>query len=221
MQSLRDKLLKAGLVTEEQSKKAEAEKAAKRERPARPPPPRAENRAMGTRPSGGGRSEPPAAKHVPKLPPLALPGSKAYQRLESLRQLELDKKLREIAVTAEVPLEPGEHRFYFMTRKKKLRRLELSEAQAKLLEEGKLAVVERPDPAQIEHCLVPPEAAERLLQLSERAVRFFNKDGAPVGFLSDEEKSSTPEMSDGETVAADAPPPHEESAEGGTPESGA
>ena len=50
-----------------------------------------------------------------------------------------------------------------------------------------LAVVERPDPDKIEHALVTPAIAEELLKLSERAVRFLNKEGTKVGFLSDEE----------------------------------
>jgi hypothetical protein len=48
-------------------------------------------------------------------------------------------------------------------------------------------VVERPDPGQIEHALVPAATADQLLALSERAVRFFNKEGAAVGFLTDDE----------------------------------
>ncbi len=116
-----------------------------------------------------------------------MPGSKAYQRAESKRQVELDRALRELVLGSQVPVEAGETAFYFMTRKGKLRRLELSPAQAKQLEEGELGVVERPEPAQIEHSLVPSSAAEQMFALSKKSVRFLNRKENPVGFMNDEE----------------------------------
>ncbi len=183
MQSLRDKLLKAGLVTPEQAKKAEEAKAAPvaSERPPRER--RHEGRHDG--PGRRDRDKPERLPPVPKLPPL--PGSKEHQRLEAQKQRELDAKLRELVLATQIPLEPGATAFYFVTRKGRLRRLELSEAQAKALEEGRLAVVERQEPAQIEHSLVPPETAEKMHALFPKSVRFFNKPGAAIGFLSDEE----------------------------------
>ena len=209
MQSLRDKLLKAGLVTEDAAKKAELEKAAKpaagpassHERPRRddrpprrddrPPPPRGDDRPP---PRRDDRPPPPRRdfaprkepeSRLPKLPPLQ--GSKEAHRLQARKQVELDRSLRELVLANTVPAEVGATAFYFVTRKNKLRRLELTEAQAKRLELGELAVVERPDPDKIEHALVTPEIAQQMLKLSERAVRFLNKEGAKVGFLTDEE----------------------------------
>ncbi|RKH46156.1 DUF2058 family protein [Corallococcus llansteffanensis] len=251
MQNLRDKLLKAGLVSEEQAKKTESSPTPPR-RPASPPgddrgsaprapahrgrdenrtsggPPRRDDRGGPPRREGGGgaggpprregggaggpprregsggpprregggfrgpqggfaASGRPAAtdKPIPKLPPL--PGSKAYQRAESKKQVELDRALRELVLGSQVPQEPGETTFYFMTRKGKLRRMELSPAQAKQLEDGELGIVERPEPAQIEHSLVPATAAEQMFQLSAKSVRFFNRKESPVGFMNDEE----------------------------------
>jgi hypothetical protein len=186
MQNLRDKLLKAGLVSADQAAEASATPA-----PAPSPGPTAPPKARSaTRPAQAGgplipvRREPlPAA--VPKLPPL--PGSREAQRLESRKQLEQDRTLRERVSAAEVPVSPGERAFYFVTRKNRLRRLELSVAQAEALESGALAVVERPEPGQIEHALVPLQDAEALLRDFPKAVRFFNRPGEPVGFLSDEE----------------------------------
>lgn len=206
MQSLRDKLLKAGLVTEESAKKAEAEKAAmpaarapsaerREDRPRRDdrPPQRRDDRPpqrRDDRPPPPRRDGPPpprreAESRVPKLPPLQ--GSKEAHRLQARKQVELDRAMRELVLANTVPVEAGATPFYFVTRKNKLRRLELTEAQAKRLELGELAVVERPDPDKIEHALVIPAIAEQLLKLSERAVRFLNKEGAKVGFLTDEE----------------------------------
>jgi hypothetical protein len=71
-----------------------------------------------------------------------------------------------------------------MTRKGRLRRWEISEEQAQLLESGRLAIVERPEPGAIEHSLVPSETAEKILALSPKSVRFFNRRGSPIGFSS-------------------------------------
>ena len=207
MQNLRDKLLKAGLVTEDQAKKVETS-APSRPAPAsqprreeargprrddhrprrdegRGPPPRRE----GGRPPQGrppqGRAPAAAAPPVPRLPPM--PGSREAQRLESKKQQELARALRELVAGNQVPIDVGASVFYFMTRKGKLRRLELTEAQAKQLEDGTLAVVERPEPAQIEHSLVPAAAAEQMYALSQKSVRFLNRKESPIGFMSDDQ----------------------------------
>ncbi|WP_342379224.1 DUF2058 family protein [Myxococcus stipitatus] len=286
MQNLRDKLLKAGLVTEEQSKKATdaaASQAEARRAPpqegnrsggGRPPPRRDDNRTSGGppsrgenrapreggarpsggrpgggggprhgggsfRPSGGGATgvgggaphhgrPAPTERPIPKLPPM--PGSKAYQRAESKRQVELDKALRELVMGAQVPQEAGETAFYFMTRKGKLRRMELTPEQAKRLEDGELAVVERPDPAQIEHALVPASAAEQMFALSKKAVRFLNRKDSPIGFMNDEElkaqqaaeaAGTAPELPDEpEADSAEEAPAEAASAEAPKPEGG-
>jgi uncharacterized protein YaiL (DUF2058 family) len=119
-----------------------------------------------------------------------LPGSKAHQRLTALQQLDLDKRLRALVMASQVPIEPGNCAFHFVTRKGKVRRLEIAEAQVKLLEEGALAIVERPDPGQIEHALVPQTTADQMLSLSEKSVRFYNRKGAPIGFTPTEDEAS-------------------------------
>jgi uncharacterized protein YaiL (DUF2058 family) len=173
MQSLRDKMIQAGLI------KAGVE--APREAPRVPAPARRRD----TPRRDGPRREERAELRIPKLPPL--PGSKEAHRQQARKQLELERAIREKVLAAQVALEPGATTFHFVTRKNRLRRLELSETQAALLQAGELAVVERPDPDQIEHALVPAVVAEALLPLSPRAVRFLNRPGAQVGFLSDAE----------------------------------
>lgn len=204
MQNLRDKLMQAGLVSKEQSEAAEAEnqrkkdearKAREQQRAPQPPSPRQHSHS----------SAPKYEAPIPKLPPM--PGSKAHQRLEALRQVEVDRKIRELVRSQEVLPELGDVRFHFMTRKGKLRRLEISQAQQKMLEEGKLAIAERPEPAMIEHSIIPREVAEQLLALSEKSVRFYNRDGKPIGFLSDEElnhEASTESEANTEGQAAEA-----------------
>jgi uncharacterized protein YaiL (DUF2058 family) len=183
MQSLKDKLLQAGLVTEEPAKRAEAERARPpRREPARP-------KGLVTR-----ATEPSKGAPIPKLPPLPLSDNKAYQREVSRKQLELDRAVREKVMAHEVEVALGDHPFYFVTRKGRLRRLDLTQAQAKALEGGGLAVVERPDPGQIGHALVPGEVAVELCALSEKVVRFLNRPEAPIGFLSDEELAARQEQ---------------------------
>lgn len=176
MQNLRDKLLKAGLITQSDQPERDPEPVKAPQRSYSPP--------SGQRPS---RRGPPREAPIPRLPPLAVPNNKEFQRLEAKRQVELDRKIRERVLAVQVPVEPGDHTFYFVTRKNRLRRLEMTQAQAERLEKGELAVVERPDPGQIEHALVPAAMAEELMTLQPKGVRFFNKPQSPVGFLSDEE----------------------------------
>jgi uncharacterized protein YaiL (DUF2058 family) len=214
MLSLKDKLLKAGVVTEEDAKRAEAEKAKAPERTkpqGTPRPPdrdrasssstttNADRRPRDNRSSGAsnhaaraqpnshssGRTVEKREPRLPKLPPMV--GSKEANRQASKRQLELDRKIREKVLSSQVTYERGDTAFYFVTRKNKLRRLELTVEQAAKLERGELAVVERPDPDKLDHSIVPAAVAEELLLLSARSVRFLNKEGAKVGFLSDQE----------------------------------
>jgi uncharacterized protein YaiL (DUF2058 family) len=198
MQNLRDKLLKAGLVSATQAAEAAA-------------PPKARPAERATRPEASAQAAHgpliPVRREklgtaLPKLPPL--PGSREAQRLESRKQLEQDRALRERVGIAEVKLQPGERAFYFVTRKNRLRRLELSLEQAAALEAGALAVVERPEPGQIEHALVPADAAVALLRDFPKAVRFFNRPGEAVGFLSEEELHSRQKTEAEEASAPEA-----------------
>jgi len=161
VQSLRDKLVKAGLVTEQQAREADRKPQTKPPEPERAPP----LDAPGS-----------VAKPAGNSPP----SSRAEQRRESQRQLELDRNLLELVIRSQVAQESGQRAFYFMTRKGKARRWELSEAQAKLLEEGKLAIVERREPGGIEHSLVPSPIAETMAELAPASVRFYNLGGLPT-----------------------------------------
>lgn len=223
MQSLRDKLLKAGLVSPEAAQKAEADKRESAE--AHPQPPRGRARERSERepshsaspstlpkaqvhtpahpPHRAARAAAPSPVRgelrVPKLPPL--PGTAAAHRLASKEQLLVDRRIRERVLATEVPKEPGATTFYFVTRRNKLRRLELSAEQAKLLEDGLLAIVERPDPDKIEHALVPPAVALELRALSQKTVRFLKSGEARVGFLSDEEISQRAHEADSDDTS--------------------
>lgn len=211
MQSLKDKLLKAGLVSEEQAKKAEEAKKAPPPVAARPQRERPPERPHDRRPVEHRAPARPAAAagpRIPKLPPLA--GSKEAQRNDAKKQVQLDRTIREKVLAGQIAAEAGTHTFYFVTRKQKLRRMEMSDAQAKLLEEGKLAVVERPDPDKIDHALVAPELAAELIALSDKVVRFWNREGQAVGFLSEAEIASrATEADEPETAVPAAAAPAE------------
>lgn len=217
MQSLRDKLLKAGLVSEEAAKKAESEKKAPPKSSAPPrrddrPPPRRDDRPPPPRRDDRPYTPREDTARLPKFAPL--PGSKEAHRLQAKKQLESDRTLRERVLATQVPKETGETPFYFVTRKNKLRRLERSADQAKKLETGELAVVERPDPDQIEHALIPADVARELLPNHPKAVRFLNAPGAAVGFLSETEISSrSHEATTGETHESHDEAPAEPAAE--------
>ena len=193
MQNLRDKLLKAGLISEDQAKHAKDKEPARPQAPRREEAPRRGSPPPRERPERAERSERPArgerSAPLPKFAPLALPNNKEFQRLEAKKQVELDRKIREMVLAAQLTVENGEQTFYFVTRKNKLRRMQVTPEVAERLEKGELAVVERPDPGQIEHAIVPSEVASQILSLQERSVRFFNRGDKPVGFLSDEELS--------------------------------
>jgi hypothetical protein len=140
--------------------------------------------------------------------------------MESKKQVEQDRKLRELVLGAQVPVDVGATVFYFMTRKGKLRRLELTEAQAKQLENGELGVVERPEPAQIEHSLVPAAVAEQMYALSKKAVRFLNRKELPIGFMSDDqvkEKQEAEARGEEPVAEEDDESPETEVAAEGTP----
>jgi uncharacterized protein YaiL (DUF2058 family) len=173
MQNLREKLLKAGLISENQPD-AKTDAARGRNRSTEERTPREQ-------------SAPRRHAPIPKLPPLAVPNNKELQRVEARKQLEQDRRIRELVASSEVAQQRGEQTFYFVTRKNRLRRMELTPDLARKLEAGELAVVERPEPDRIEHSIVPASTADRILELSSRAVRFYNRKDSPVGFLSDEE----------------------------------
>jgi uncharacterized protein YaiL (DUF2058 family) len=180
MQSLKDKLLLAGVVNKTDVERAETVKA--------PGPTQAQTRgtlADKPRREPSERPTPKSAQpsRLPKFAPMV--GSPQANREASRKQLALDRFIRERVLSSQVHLEDGITPFYFVTRKNKLRKLLLSETQAAQVRAGDLAIVERPDPGSIEYTVVPAATAAELLPLSQRTVRFWNNPQSPVGFVSD------------------------------------
>ena len=188
LQSLRDKLLQAGLVTEDQAKKAEADKSRRgggRDR----------RRADGR---GPGKNQQPRRELTEeerrKLEEEAAFREKerllAREREENRKRAVEDRKrletLRELCEKHEVE-ERGDEAFHFTSRKKKVMKIYLTAEQLQKLEAGELAIMDKPLPGELTTALVTREAAEKARLVDPRALRFYNRGGGETyGFKADE-----------------------------------
>lgn len=186
LQSLRDKLLQAGLVTEEQAKKAEADKSRRGPRGRRPDNGR-----------GPGKHQQPRRELTEeerrKLEEEAAFREKerllAREREENRKRAIEDRKrletLRELCEKHEVT-ERGDEAFHFTSRKKKVMRIYLTPDQLQKLEAGELAIMDKPLPGELATALVTREAAEQARLVDPRALRFYNRGGGETyGFKAD------------------------------------
>jgi uncharacterized protein YaiL (DUF2058 family) len=182
MQNLRDKLLKAGLVTETQVKKAlEVPK---------PPPKQA-------RPQ---QARPQQQRPAPQLRPLTETELQAQQAFrardvevsearrkeaakaaEAKAQSERARALRALVQKHQLTQPPiGEAQFHFVRRSGKVGRLLVTTETQQLLEQGAAAVVE--NPGQPDPVVLPAEAAKEAYRIDPRSVFFWNGPQKPIGF---------------------------------------
>jgi uncharacterized protein YaiL (DUF2058 family) len=169
MQNLRDKLLKAGLVTEKQAKEAER-KAGKQ-------PGTVQQKQQSLSEEERQRREAFALREAE----LAEERRKeAARKAEARQQSERALRLRQLVEKNRVREAPGEVNFHFVKRNGKVGRLAVSPQTAKLLESGAAAVVE--DPGNPEHAVVPGDAAKRIYEVDKQAVRFWFGPEKPIGF---------------------------------------
>jgi uncharacterized protein YaiL (DUF2058 family) len=155
MQSLRDKLLEAGLVTREQVDRSKA----------------AGNKRG---PGGGARGGAKAAPEVPRSPPRS-----KEQRLKErpVRVLDLSDPAR-LGVLQAIEAHRlredtlGDEPFCFTLRDGRIRKLFVSPATVARLEAGALAIVE--NGADDHHLLVHAAAVEPIRAIDPEAVRFHN-----------------------------------------------
>jgi uncharacterized protein YaiL (DUF2058 family) len=169
MQNLRDKLLKAGLITEKQAKDAD----------------RGERKARGTvQEKQQALSEEEQQRReafAQRETELAEERRKeAAKRTEAREQSQRAQRLRQLVATHRLRETPGDVNFHFVKRSGKIGRLAVSPETAKLLENGAAAVVE--DPGNPEHAVVPSEAAKRIYEVDRQAVRFWFGPDKPIGF---------------------------------------
>lgn len=233
LQSLRDKLLQAGLVTEDQAKKAEADIEARKRT-------QKERRSGGGQGGGGGKGKGPGPRQAKGQRPQGnraqAPSQQprrelteeekrrreeeaafrekerliAKEREENRKRAVEDRKrlegLRALCEKFEVT-ERGDEAFHFTSRKKKVMRMYLAPAQLSALENGELAIVDKPMPGELATALVTREAAEEAVKLDPKAIRFYNRGGGETyGFKRD---APLP----GEEAATESEA-HEEPAEG-------
>jgi uncharacterized protein YaiL (DUF2058 family) len=169
MQNLRDKLLKAGLVTEKQAK--EAERSGKKPQATVKQKQKAESEEERQRREAFAQREAELAEERRK---------EAAKKAEAREQSERALRLRQLVDKHRVHERPGEVNFHFVKRSGKIGRLAVSPETAKLLENGAAAVVE--DPGNPEHAVVPSDAAKRIYEIDRQAVRFWFGPEKPIGF---------------------------------------
>src|SRR5260370_14402271 len=168
MQNLRDKLLKAGIVSERQAKEAERDQRAGRQR-------RHREREQAVSAEEEQRREGLAAGEAE----LAEERRKeAAKKAEARMQSERAHRLRQLVDTHRIREAPGEVNFHFVKRSGKVGRLALSAETAKMLESGAAAVGE--DPGAAEHAVVPAAPPKRIHEVGAQAVRFWFGPAKPV-----------------------------------------
>ena len=176
MQNLRDKLLKAGLVSENDIKEAERKK--------RDDKPKAQH----IRQSFQARAQQETEEDRQRREAFALREAEvaaerrkeAAKKAEARMQSERAQKIRQLVESNRMREPAGEVSFHFVKRSGKIGRLAVSAETAKLLEAGAAAIVE--DPGQPEPAVLPGAAAERVYAVDAHAIRFWNGPEKPIGF---------------------------------------
>jgi uncharacterized protein len=169
MQNLRDKLLKAGLVTEKQ-----AQEAARDQRQGSAKKHREREKVLSEEERQ--RREAFAAREAE----LAEERRKeAAKQTEARMQSERARRLRQLVETHRLR-DSGEIAFHYVRRNGKVGRLGVSAGTQKMLEQGAAAVVD--DPGSPDCAVVPADAAERIYEVDPQAIRFWYGPEKPIGF---------------------------------------
>jgi uncharacterized protein len=168
MQNLRDKLLKAGLVSEKQANEASREQRA----------PKQQHRA---------REEKISTEEQQRRDAFALREAEqgeerrkeAAKVAEARMQSERARRLRQLVESHRV-VEKGEVTFHYVRRSGKIGRLDVSLPMQQKLESGGAAVVE--DPGSPDCAVVLADAAKRIYEVDPQAIRFWFGPEKPIGF---------------------------------------
>ena len=169
MQNLRDKLLKAGLVTEKQAEQAERE-----ERQGTPKKHREREKAESEEEKQ--RREAFAAREAELAEERRKESAK---QAEARMQSERARQLRQLVETHRIR-DAGEVAFHYVRRNGKVGRLDVSLETQKKLEQGAAAVVD--DPGSPDCAVVGSDAAKRIYQVDPKAIRFWYGPEKPIGF---------------------------------------
>ena len=169
MQNLRDKLLKAGLVTENQAREAERTQKSGAPRTHREREQQLSEEEKQRRDAFAAREAEQAEERRKQAAKVA----------EAKMQSERARRLRQI-VDAHRISDPGASLFHYVRRSGKIGRLMLGLETQKLLEIGGAAVVE--DPGSPDCAVVPADAAKRIYEVDPQAIRFWRGPDKPIGF---------------------------------------
>lgn len=167
MQNLRDKLLKAGLVSEKQAQEAERDQRQPRKHREREAKESAEERQ---------RREAFAAREAELGEERRREAAKVA---EARMQSERARRLRQLVEAHRLEI-GGELQFHYVKRSGKIGRLAVGVELQKMLESGAAAVVD--DPGQPEGAVVPAEAARKVYEVDKEAIRFWYGPEKPIGF---------------------------------------
>lgn len=169
MQNLRDKLLKAGLVTEKQANEAARDQRQGPQKPHRQLEKQVSEEERQRREAFAAREAEQAEERR----------KEAAKQAEARMQSERARRLRQLVETHRLR-EPGEVTFHYVRRSGKIGRLDVSVATQKMLEQGGAAVVE--DPGSPDCAVVPGDAAKRIYEVDPHAIRFWFGPEKPIGF---------------------------------------
>jgi uncharacterized protein YaiL (DUF2058 family) len=167
MPSMRDQLLKAGVITREQKHQVEQEKRRKRKQHKK------------------GHLDDAILEQQRQAYEAKLEAQRAADRqraaVQRAQQEAKERRLqiRHIIDYWRVPEEPtGHRRWYFTTRHNTVKYFYVSESLAAQLDNGALAIVEHPDEVEAPYALVDREAAALIGRIDPQYVRFYNEEPA-------------------------------------------
>jgi uncharacterized protein len=168
MQNLRDKLLKAGLVTEKQAKDSARDQKAPKQ------PHRVREQAITEEERQ--RRDAFAAREAELTEERRKEAAKVA---EARMQSERARRLRQLVESHRLA-DKGEVSFHYVRRSGKIGRLDVSLDLQKKLENGGAAVVE--DPGSPDCAVVMADAAKRIYDVDPHAIRFWLGPEKPIGF---------------------------------------
>jgi uncharacterized protein YaiL (DUF2058 family) len=165
MQSLRDQLSKAGIITKEQKRQVEQQK--RRERKQHKPG-QVEERLQ----------EQQRQAYEARLQAQRLADQqRAAEQYTQFAAREKRLQIRHIIEYWQIPPEPsGTRRWYFTTRQNTVKYLYVTEHIAAQLNSGALAIAEHPEALDTPHVLVDHEAAELIRRIDPLYICFHNTD---------------------------------------------
>lgn len=164
MPSLRDQLLRAGMITKEQKRQADQEERRERKKHQK------------------GQAEEAAQAQQQQAYEARLEAQRTADQQRAVAQRtqlgarEQGLQIRHILDYWQVPIEPaGTRRWYFATRSNTIRYLDVSDPTASQLSRGALAIVEHPEELETPYVLIDREAAVLMARLAPQYVRFYNE----------------------------------------------